>query len=123
MNYQDIRITANGVELPAPISIDSELSDLDSDTTIRSITTGTLRRNVIRTDMLKLTLKYGLQEMAQVHSILGCLPAPNFTVTLFDIKSGERQTKTMYTGNRKFTYKVAGDTVMLDALSFSLIEV
>ncbi len=123
MNYQDIKIIANGQELPAPISIDTELSDLDADTSIRSITTGTLRRNVIRTNILKLTLKYGLQEMARVQEILMHLPAPNFPVTLYDVKTGERAEKTMYAGNRKFSYKVAGSSIMVDGLSFSLTEV
>lgn len=123
MDYQNIKIIANGMELPAPTSIESELSDLDADTTIRSVTTGTLRRNVIRSDVLKMTLKYGMQEIAQVQKILACLPAPNFSATLFDMKSGKREVKTMYVGNRKFTYKVAGSVVMVDGLSFSLIEV
>lgn len=123
MDYQNIKIIANGMELPAPISIESELSDLDADTTIRSVTTGILRRNVIRTDVLKLTLKYGLQEAAQVQRILASLPAPNFSVTLYDIKSGDREEKTMYTGNRKLSYKMAGGTIMIDGLSFSLTEV
>lgn len=123
MDYQNIKIIVNGMELPAPTSIESELSDLDADTTIRSVTTGALRRNVIRTDILKLTIKYGLQEIAQVQKLLACLPAPNFSVTFFDIKNGKREVKTMYAGNRKFTYKVAGGAIMVDGLSFSLIEV
>lgn len=123
MNYSDVKIVVNGYELPDPVSIEPELSDLDSDTTVRSIVTGKLNRNVIRSNMIKLVLKFGLQDMGEVTNVLSHLPTPSFTVNLFDPVVGKRVTKTMYVGNRKFTYKVVGKNVMIDGLTFSLIEV
>ena len=47
MDYNDIKILVNGSVLPESAQISIEYSDLDSDPTIRPITTGILRRNPI----------------------------------------------------------------------------
>ena len=47
MEYNDIKILIEGVELPAPSTMDIEYEDLDADS-IRSISDGVLERNRIK---------------------------------------------------------------------------
>ena len=55
MEYNDIKILIEGVELPAPSTMDIEYEDLDADS-IRSISDGVLERNRIRSNVQKVTL-------------------------------------------------------------------
>lgn len=51
----EAKIKVNGTALPTPSEISVEISDLDSDS-VRPVSTGILRRNRIRANMLKVTL-------------------------------------------------------------------
>ena len=52
-------IKINGTLIPTPSEISVEINDLDSDS-VRPVSTGILRRNRIRSNMLKITCTYKL---------------------------------------------------------------
>ena len=123
MNYNDIKILVNGIALPESAQISIEYSDLDSDTSIRPITTGILRRNPIRKNIMKITVKCVIEDFDEVNNMLSKLTATQFPVVLYDNVSKSRKTKTMYAGNKKLDYKVVGARIMTSGFSFNLIEV
>ncbi|MCI9523595.1 MAG: hypothetical protein HFF01_00905 [Erysipelotrichaceae bacterium] len=123
MNYNDIKIMINGSELPESAQVSIEYSDLDSDASIRPITTGILRRNPIRKNIMKITIKCVLEDFDKVNEILSKVSDTQFSVVVYDNISKTRKNKTMYAGNRKFDYKVVGARIMIGGFSFNLIEV
>lgn len=123
MDYNDIKILVNGSALPESAQISIEYSDLDSDTTIRPITTGILRRNPIRKNIMKITVKCVIEDFDIVNDILSKVTATQFPVVVYNNITKNRVTKTMYAGNKKFDYKVVGAKIMTNGFSFNLIEV
>ena len=53
----EAKIKINGTLIPTPSEISVEINDLDSDS-VRPVSTGILRRNRIRSNMLKITCTY-----------------------------------------------------------------
>lgn len=121
MNYESIMIKANGVVLPAPISIDYSLEDLDADSE-RDVSTGRLSRNRIRSDVFKLSLAYGLEDMVSVSAVLKAVSPETFSVELYDIKNNKRVIKTMYAGPKSMQM-ICDDGVWIKGLKFNLTEV
>ena len=68
----EAKIKVNGVLLPTPSDISVEIQDLDGDS-VRPIATGVLRRNRIRSNMLKVTLTWNLKKFVDVVSILNAV--------------------------------------------------
>lgn len=121
MNYKDIVIKANGVVLPAPISLEYSLEDLDADSE-RDVNTGRLNRNRIRSDVFKLSLTYGMDDMATVSKVLKAISPPTFSVELYDIKNGNRVVKTMYAGPKSMKM-ICINGVWGKGFKFNLTEV
>ena len=121
MNYEDIMIKANGVVLPAPISIDYSLEDLDADSE-RDVNTGRLSRNRIRSDVFKLSVTYAMDDVATVSKVLKAISPATFSVELYDLKSGNRVVKTMYAGPKSMQM-ICNNGVWVKGLKFNLTEV
>ena len=121
MNYEDIKIKVNGVVLPAPISIDYSLEDLDADSE-RDVNTGRLSRNRIRSDVFKLSLTYGTDDMATVSKVLKTVSPATFSVEIYDIKNSKRVVKTMYAGPKSLKM-ICNNGVWIKGLKLNLTEV
>ena len=118
----EAKIKVNGTELPTPSEISVEISDLDSDS-VRPVSTGILRRNRIRANMLKVALTYKITPLTDVMSLLKALTPSTFTCELYIPDHGIRGTKTMYAGNKKYNYKRVKTGIKAESFSVSLIEV
>lgn len=121
MNYNDIEIKVNGVVLPAPIEYSYNLEDLDADSQ-RDVKSGVLDRNRIRSDVFKISLTYGINDMDTVSKVLKAISPSTFAVELFDIKNNIRATKNMYAGP-KTAQMVCNNGVWIKGLKFNLTEV
>ena len=110
----EAKIKANGVLLPTPSDISVEIQDLDGDS-VRPIATGVLRRNRIRSNMLK--------TFVDVVSILNAVTPTEFNVELYIPDHGIRGTKKMYAGNKKYNYIRTKTGLKVQSFSFALIEV
>lgn len=121
MNYDTIEIKVNGVVLPSPIDFSYNLEDLDADSQ-RDVQSGILDRNRIRSDVFKISLTYGINDMDTVSKVLKAISPPTFVVELFDIKNNNRTTKTMYAGP-KTAQMVCNNGVWIKGLKFNLTEV
>lgn len=121
MNYQNIEIKVNGEVLPAPVDLEYSLEDLDADSE-RDVKNGTLDRNRIRSDVFKLSLTYGLDDIDTLSKVLKIISPATFPVELFDIKNNKRVTKTMYAGP-KSTKMICNNGVWLKGTKFNLTEV
>ena len=116
----EAKIKVNGVLLPTPSDISVEIQDLDGDS-VRPIATGVLRRNRIRSNMLKVTLTWNLKTFVDVMSILNAVTPTEFNVELYIPDHGIIGTKKMYAGNKKYNYIKTG--LKAQSFSFALIEV
>ena len=96
-------IKVNGVALSTPSDIKVEIQDLDGES-VRPVATGVLRRNRIRSNMLKVT------------------PA-EFDAELFIPTHGIRATRKMYAGNKSYNYIRTKEGLKAKSFSFALIEV
>lgn len=114
----EAKIKINGTLIPTPSEISVEINDLDSDS-VRPVSTGILRRNRIRSNMLKITCTYKLNTFTDVMNILKVLTPAE----LYIPDHGIRGTKKMYASNKKYNYKRVQSGLKADSFSFSLIEV
>ena len=121
MSYSDIKIKINGADIPAPISLDYSLEDLDADSE-RDVSRGILDRNRIRSDVFKLSLTYAMNDLAQTSLLLKTISPATFSVELFDVKNNNRATKTMYAGS-KTMQMICNKGVWIKGLKFNLTEV
>lgn len=122
MEYNDIKILIEGVELPAPSTMDIEYEDLDADS-IRSISDGVLERNRIRSNVQKVTLSYLLKDLTDIKTVYEMVGPATFNVELRDDTQGKRVTKEMYAGPKKHSYVRTQSGIKGQAIKFSLIEV
>lgn len=121
LKYENMKIKINGVELPAPVQMDYNLEDLDADSD-RDTRSGKLNRNRIRSDVLKLSLSYGIDDTDSVSSVLKAISPSTFQVEFFDVKNNMRDTKTMYAG-AKSMQMILNNGVWIKGLKFNLVEV
>ena len=121
MDFETLKIVVNGVELPAPISIDYNLEDLDADSA-RDAKSAELSRNRIRADVMKVSLIYGIDDTATVSHVLKAISSETFSVELFDVKENKRTTKKMYAGPKSMQL-VLYKGVWIKGLKFNLVEV
>lgn len=115
-------IKVNGVALPAPSDIKVDIQDLDGES-VRPVATGILRRNRIRSNMLKVTLTWNLNTFVDVMSILNAVTPVQFTTELYIPDHGIRGAKTMYAGNKSYNYVKTKTGLKAKSFSFALIEV
>lgn len=117
----DTSIKIKGTVIPAPVSMSISLEDLDADSQ-RDVSTATLYRNRIRSDVLKISLTYSMDDISDVSNILNLVSDSTFSVEYFDIKSKSRKTTTMYAGPKQFQFVfINGNWVK--GLTFNLTEV
>lgn len=121
MSFKNVEIKVNGVVLPAPVDLDYSLEDLDADSE-RDVKSGILDRNRIRSDVFKLSLTYGCDDLVTISKVLQAISPATFNVELFDIKSNKRVTKKMYAGP-KSTKLICNNGVWLKGTKFNLTEV
>lgn len=122
MEYNDIKILIEGVELPAPSSMELQYEDLDADS-IRSISDGVLERNRIRSNVQKVTLSYLLKDLVDIKTVYEMVSPSTFEVELRDDTQGKRVTKEMYAGPKSHSYIRTQSGIKGQAIKFSLIEV
>ena len=118
--YLDIMI--DGVKLPTPSTLDFEYSDLDVDS-LRIITTGKLKRNRVRSNVQKIKIGYLVNEIPDIDKIMKMIKPKEVQVTLYDNNTGTRTTKTMYAGNKSFSYIRLAKGIKGQGFKFSLTEV
>lgn len=115
-------IKVNGVALPTPSDIKVEIQDLDGES-VRPIATGVLRRNRIRSNMLKVTLTWNLNTFPDILNILTLIAPSEFIAELYIPDHGIRGTKKMYAGNKSYNYINTKKGLKAKSFSFALIEV
>lgn len=115
-------IKINGVALPTPSNVKIEIQDLDGES-VRPVATGILRRNRIRSNMLKATLTWNINTMTDVMNILNIVTPSEFTAELYIPDHGIRGTKKMYAGNKNYNYIRTKAGLKAKSFSFALIEV
>lgn len=121
MDYSNIKLKINGVELPAPVSIDYSLEDIDVDSE-RDVQSGILDRNRQRENVYKISLSYDVSDIETVSQVINMVSPETFSVEVFDILTLERKTKTMYAGPKSMQFMSHGG-VWIKALKFNLVEV
>lgn len=122
METKYIDIYINGVKLPAPSTLDMEYSDLDADS-LRPITTGKLKRNRVRSNMAKIKIGYLLNEVTDIDRIMKMIEPKDFTVEVYDNATGSVVNKTMYAGNKTFSYIRVKRGIKGQGFKFNLVEV
>lgn len=121
LNYENLKIKINGVDLPAPVQVDYNLEDLDADSE-RDTQRAILDRNRIRADVYKIPLAYAIDDVETVSKILNMVRPETFSVEIFDIISLKRKTLKMYAGPKTMQFVLAGN-IWIKALKFNLVEV
>lgn len=115
-------IKINGAALPTPSGIKVEIQDLDGES-VRPVATGILRRNRIRSNMLKVTLTWNLNTFVDIMGILNTVTSAEFNAELYIPDHGVRGTKKMYAGNKNYNYIRTKTGLKAKSFSFALIEV
>ena len=117
----DDRVIVNGVELPSPVTLDYSLEDIDKDSK-RDVSKAKMRRNRIRSDVVKLSFTYSINSLEEVTMVLNAIKAVNFEVEYYDYKESSRVTKQMYAGPKTFRpISVSGNWIQ--GFKFNLTEV
>lgn len=118
----EAKIIIDGEVLPTPSDIKVEIQDLDGES-VRPVSTGILRRNRIRSNMLKVTLTWNINPMSDIMSILKTVTPSEFAAELYIPDHGIRGTKRMYAGNKNYNYIRTKEGLKAKSFSFALIEV
>ena len=121
MDYSKIKIKINGVELPAPVSIDYSLEDIDIDSQ-RDVKSGVLDRNRQRDNMYKISIAYDIKDVETVSNVINMISPETFNVEIFDILTLTRKTYIMYAGPKSMQFISQGG-VWIKGLKFNLVEV
>lgn len=121
LNYENMKIKINGVELPAPVQMDYNLEDLDVDSE-RDVKSAVLDRNRARAELYKIPLAYALNDVETVSTVLNMIHPETFDVEIFDIMTLKRKTIKMYAGPKSMQF-VLCDNIWVKALKFNLVEV
>lgn len=119
--YDKIKLKINGVDIPSPISMDYGMDDLDMNSQ-RDTQTLRMHRNRGLSDMVTLSLVYGLNDLETISMILKAIEPESFEVELHDLKENKRVTKTMYASSKTAQFVVC-DGVWVKGLKFKLVEV
>lgn len=121
MSYENIQIVVDGVILPSPIDMSYGLEDLDADSE-RDTKTAILDRNVVRQNMFKVSLVYGIDDTVTISKVLKAITPKQFNVELFDIVNNKRTTKNMYASSKSLQF-IVNNGVWVKGFKFNLVEV
>ena len=119
---QEHDILINGVKLPTPSTFKASFEDLDAEG-VRPITTGVLRRNRIRSRVMKIELTWLLKDSPQTSTISKMVEPETFSVKVWDPLKGDYVTKTMYCSAFEYEYKRTLSGIKASALAANLVEV
>ena len=117
-----IEIKINGQKLPSPSFYKPNYEDLDAEG-IRPITTGILKRNRIREKVLKVELKWNLNDMSVIESIADMVKDETLSVEIYDVTKKSTVTKEMYCSNYGYEYIRTMNGIKASGYAVNLIEV
>ncbi|MEF9840334.1 MAG: hypothetical protein RR791_05210, partial [Lachnospiraceae bacterium] len=101
----EAKFVIDGVLLPTPSSVKVNIEDLDSEGSMRPVSTGIMDRDVIRQGMISFELSYNLSDFPDVMKILNMTKPKDFNVELFIPSHGLRGTLKMYSAKKAYEYK------------------
>ena len=117
------RIKINGAVLPAPSSYEVSFEDLDSEQSKRYVTSGKMRRKRIRSEVMKITLTYNLNDLPDVMQILKMIKPETYSAELYLPNEGIFGTLVMYSNKKKFNYIRMMTGHKAQSFSFDMTEV
>lgn len=118
----EAKFVINEEVLPTPSSIKVSIEDLDSEGSMRPVSTGIMDRDVIRQGMLSFELSYNLNEFQDVMKILKMTKPKDFEVELYLPDHGLRGTLRMYSAKKGYEYVKTQSGLKATAFTLSLIE-
>jgi hypothetical protein len=121
ISWNELKLVVDGKEMPAPTDYEIELSDQDGDS-VRNIKDAVLSRVVIRKDIKKINLKYSMNDMNTVSTVLNMLYPDKIAVQCFDEKTIARVTKYMYCNKKTYGVVCVGGNAWAKSMNFSLVE-
>lgn len=116
-------IKINGAVLPAPSSYEVSFEDLDSEQSKRYVTSGKMRRKRIRSEVMKITLTYNLNDLPDVMQILKMIKPETYSAELYLPNEGIFGTLVMYSNKKKFNYIRMMTGHKAQSFSFDMTEV
>lgn len=122
VSYEDVKPVINGIALPPPTKFDLSWDDLDSPNSLRDIKRGVLHREVIRSNVLKISFAYNVEELATLSTVLELCRKKVVQVEAFDIESMTRKTYNMYISKPKTSLIAVGNGVFSKGFAFDLTE-
>lgn len=122
VSYEDVKPVINGILLPPPTKFDLSWGDLDSPNSLRDIKRGVLRREVIRSNVLKISFAYNVEELATLSTVLKLCRKKVVQVEAFDIESMTRKTYNMYISTPKTSLIAVGNNIFSKGFAFDLTE-
>lgn len=121
MNYIVIKI--DGAILPTPSEYSVSFEDLDSDQSKRYVTSGKMRRKRIRSECLKISLTYNLNDMPDILTIMKMIKPQTYSAELYLPNEGIIGTLEMYSNKKKFNYVKTKTGHKAQSFSFDMTEV
>ena len=120
MTWDELKPKVNGVYLPTPVGFNPSLEDLDGDS-FRDVKYGVLNRTVLRSDVNKLSLTFGYEDLSEISTIINLLKSPTLSVEMLDIHTLTRKTYSMYCNKKSFTM-INANGIWVNGLSIELVE-
>lgn len=118
----EAKFLINGEALPTPSNIKVNIEDLDTEASMRPVTTGIMDRDVLRQGMLVLELSYNLNTFPDVMKILKMTKPKTFSVELYVPELGLRGTMQMYSAKKAYEYKRTQNGLKATAFTLRLTE-
>lgn len=122
VSYENIKPVINGITLPPPTKFDLSWEDLDSPNSLRDIKLGKLHREVIRSNVVKVSFAYSIDELSVLSQILKWCRNKVVNVEMFDVESMSRKMYEMYISKPKTTLINVGGGIFSKGFSFDLTE-
>lgn len=119
---QEHDIYVGKTKLPTPSTYKVNFEDLDAEG-IRPITTGILKRNRIRSRVMKCELSWTLKPFLDTNIIFTMLEPENFQATVFDVIKNKYVEKTFYCSKCEYEYKRTLNGMKATAIKANLTEV
>lgn len=120
MNEAQFKI--DGKVLPTPSSIKVNIEDLDTEGSMRPVTTGVMDRDVLRQGVLSLELSYNLSSFPDVMKILNMTKPKDFQVELYIPDHALRGTMKMYSAKKSYEYKATQNGLKATSFTLNLTE-
>lgn len=122
ITYEQARPTVGGTPLPAPTTWNMSYEDLDSDKSLRDIKRGKLKRVRIRSNVLKISLGYTLNDLETISKVFDMIDPVSVMVEVLDIKTLKRKTFEMYCSKKKLQFISVGGGMYSKGFAIDLTE-